>query len=69
MPFSPQVIEHIEARQNTLRLQAAAPDLLAALKRSAESLRIASETFGSEKLLSDCMEALAAIAKAEGIDE
>lgn len=33
MPFSPQSIEHTEARINTIRLQAAAPDLLEALKR------------------------------------
>ena len=32
MPFSPQSIEHTESRINTIRLQAAAPDLLAALK-------------------------------------
>ena len=31
MPFSPQSIEHMESRINTTRLQAAAPDLLAAL--------------------------------------
>lgn len=33
MPFSPQSIEHTEARINTMRLQAAAPDLLAMLER------------------------------------
>ena len=66
MPFSPQSIEHTESRINTMRLQAAAPELLEALKRSAESLLIASETFGSEKLLSDCMYARKAIAKATG---
>lgn len=34
MPFSPQSIEHTEARINTMRLQAAAPELLEALKNA-----------------------------------
>ena len=38
MPFSPQSIEHTESRINTMRLQAAAPDLLAALEQAEAAL-------------------------------
>lgn len=57
MPFSPQTIDHTEARINTLRLQAAAPDLLAALRNL---MSVTDENHPRWK------EARAAIAKATG---
>lgn len=60
MPFSPQTIYHTEARINTMRLQAAAPDLLAALKKAIVGI-------GDERPWYN--QAVAAIAKAEGSDD
>lgn len=66
MPFSPQSIEHTESRINTMRLQAAAPDLLEALRECAEYL---AEFFEEGREHRVVKLADAAIAKAEGSDE
>lgn len=66
MPFSPQSIDHTEARINTMRLQAAAPELLAALKEALQDLeqfKQADDVCEEHPLIKQCR---AAIAKAEG---
>lgn len=70
MPYSPQSIEHTESRINTMRLQAAAPELLAALK-ALSSLEVRGHALIDRLQFSDEGRALAsqitkAIAKATG---
>ncbi|NDG18408.1 MAG: hypothetical protein EB117_09065 [Betaproteobacteria bacterium] len=59
MPFSPQSIEHTESRINTMRLQAAAPELL-------EALKDVMQTFVGDDQNEVAQRARAAIAKATG---
>ena len=71
MPFSPQSIEHTESRINTLRLQAAAPDLLEALQAVKHWNERSTADISDEARveLEPIFKAVyAAIAKAEGSD-
>lgn len=72
MPFSPQTIDHTEARINTMRLQAAAPELLEALQLVKHWNERSSADISDEARaeLEPIFKAVyAAIAKAEGSDE